>query len=203
MPVMDGYTLARTIRAEEARAGAARIPIVALTASALKGEAERCQEAGMDDYLAKPVGVAMLAATLQRWLPHTVRADASSGPDATTAAPAADPAMILDPAVLAAAVGSDPATVRMVLDDFFASVVEDAAAVAAAIVARDLPALTRHAHRIKGAARLVGAVTMAEVASALESAGSAATWAPVDELQARLQAALAALRAHVETLSPA
>ena len=51
--------------------GRARTPIVALTASALKGEAERCLAAGMDDYLAKPVGIPSLVTMLGRWLPHT------------------------------------------------------------------------------------------------------------------------------------
>ncbi|MGO4779527.1 response regulator, partial [Lysobacter sp. 2RAB21] len=72
MPGLDGYGLARAIRAEEAHSSeAARTPIVALTASALKGEAEACLAAGMDDCLVKPVAVARLAATLRRWLPHT------------------------------------------------------------------------------------------------------------------------------------
>ncbi|RZA20036.1 MAG: response regulator [Lysobacteraceae bacterium] len=66
MPRMDGYQLAQAIRAEEAQRGLPRVPIVALTASALKGEAERCLEAGMDDYMAKPVGVTTLGACLQR-----------------------------------------------------------------------------------------------------------------------------------------
>ena len=71
MPHMDGYQMARQIRSEESRRGLPRTPVIALTASALKGEAERCLEAGMDDYLAKPVGIATLGACLQRWLPHT------------------------------------------------------------------------------------------------------------------------------------
>jgi CheY-like chemotaxis protein len=71
MPRMDGYALAGHIRKEEQQRGLTRTPIIALTASALKGEAERCLAAGMDDYLAKPVAIATLAAMLQRWLPHT------------------------------------------------------------------------------------------------------------------------------------
>ena len=69
MPELDGYQLARTIRADEAAQGTARKPIIACTANALAGEAEQCLAAGMDDYLAKPVQIATLAAKLQAWLP--------------------------------------------------------------------------------------------------------------------------------------
>jgi signal transduction histidine kinase/DNA-binding response OmpR family regulator len=194
MPLMDGYALARAIRAEEARTGSGHVPIVALTAAALKGEAERCKAAGMDDYLAKPVGVSTLAATLQRWLPHTAMAGVPGNP-----APGAEAAAgaTLDRGVLEAVVGSDAATLRVVLDDFFASVGDDVRALDAAIVAQDLSALTRHAHRIKGAARLVGALALADAAGALESAGQAGEWPPVAMLLDRLRAAVAALRHHV------
>ncbi len=66
MPEMDGYELTGAIRAREQ---GARIPILALTANALKGEAERCRASGMDDYLSKPLRLADLKAALERWLP--------------------------------------------------------------------------------------------------------------------------------------
>ena len=66
MPKMDGYDLSRAIRSEEA--GGARIPIVALTANALKNEASRCKDAGMDDYLIKPAQLSTLGETLNRAL---------------------------------------------------------------------------------------------------------------------------------------
>ena len=196
MPTFDGYTLARTIRAEEARDGRARTPIVALTASALKGEAERCQEAGMDDYLAKPVGVSMLAATLQRWLPHAAAAPlaaADVAPDAN-----GDPDVVLDRRVLDALVGSDVAAARAVLEDFFASVSEDARVIDTAVGARDRAALARQAHRIKGAARLVGAAALADAAGALETVAASAEWPRIDALHARLHTACDALRQHVD-----
>lgn len=67
MPVMDGYELAREIRQREASTGE-HLPIVAITASVYKGEAELCTNAGMDDFLAKPVSFNALATTLEHWL---------------------------------------------------------------------------------------------------------------------------------------
>jgi CheY-like chemotaxis protein len=66
MPEMDGYELAAIIRTEEA--GASRLPIVALTANALKEEADHCKAVGMDGYLTKPVRVTALNETLSHWL---------------------------------------------------------------------------------------------------------------------------------------
>ena len=69
MPEMDGFTATREIRRLEAASQlAVRLPIVALTANALKGDRERCLEAGMDDYLTKPLQHAHLAAILSKYL---------------------------------------------------------------------------------------------------------------------------------------
>ena len=69
MPGIDGYAATRSIRAEEARLGVARrLPIVAMTAKAMKGDRERCLEAGMDDYLCKPLDPEGVAAMIGKWL---------------------------------------------------------------------------------------------------------------------------------------
>ena len=69
MPVQDGYSATREWRAREALQGAARLPIVAITANAMAGDRQRCLDAGMDDYLSKPVSRGQLEKCLQRWLP--------------------------------------------------------------------------------------------------------------------------------------
>jgi CheY-like chemotaxis protein len=66
MPDMDGFEAARTIRARER--GVRHIPIVAMTANAMQEDRQRCLEAGMDDYLSKPISSKSLADTLNRWL---------------------------------------------------------------------------------------------------------------------------------------
>ncbi|MCU0869691.1 MAG: CHASE domain-containing protein, partial [Burkholderiales bacterium] len=74
MPNMDGYALAEAIRRDERARGVPRKPIVVLTANALKGEEVRARDAGVDDYLTKPVPLALLRAVMQRWLPATAPA---------------------------------------------------------------------------------------------------------------------------------
>ena len=63
MPEMDGYEATRQLRAR-----GQRLPIIAMTANALAGDRERCREAGMDDYMTKPVEMSTMVATLERWL---------------------------------------------------------------------------------------------------------------------------------------
>jgi signal transduction histidine kinase/ActR/RegA family two-component response regulator len=83
MPIVDGWEATRIWRAHEQRTRQARAtPIVALTASAVAGERERCLEAGMDDYLSKPFTRAALAALVDRYLPAAVPAALARAPDA-------------------------------------------------------------------------------------------------------------------------
>jgi CheY-like chemotaxis protein/HPt (histidine-containing phosphotransfer) domain-containing protein len=100
MPVMDGYTATRIRRQKEAGAGLARIPIIAMTANAMAGDREKCLNAGMDDYMSKPLNRARLEQTLRKWLHEAPRATPAS---ARPGAPAAASAPIALPAAAAAA----------------------------------------------------------------------------------------------------
>ena len=66
MPVMDGYDATRAIRARERSIGG-HIPVIALTAHAMHGDREICVDAGMDDYLSKPIQTRDLCPTLASW----------------------------------------------------------------------------------------------------------------------------------------
>ena len=202
MPGLDGYALARQIRHEEAERDLPRTPIVALTASALKGEAERCLAAGMDDYLAKPVSISALATMLGHGLPHAARAPLA--PDAAGPVPdEADDAVPLDPAPLRSLTAGNAAEARLLLDEFLASAATELASVDTARATGDLAAVGREAHRIKGAARMVGALELARVASELEAASSERDWPRIAPLAADLAAAVERLREQVEAVFPA
>ena len=206
MPRMDGYQLARAMREEEGRRDLPRTPMVALTASALKGEAERCLAAGMDDYLAKPVGIAALGATLQRWLPHTGVGESQTAEDGLriqtennrqverSGLPQVEHPQVLQIAVLEELTGGDKAETRSLLDDFLASTGEDLAELDRLRGIGDLVELTRQAHKVKGAARLVGALELADAAAVLEAAGRSGDWAQVLPLAVDLHTAAERLR---------
>ena len=196
MPNMDGYALAQAIRADEAARGLPRTPIVALTAAALKDEASRCLAAGMDDFLAKPVGIATLAATLRRWMPWLDTA--THPPVAPTAAwPQAGTGAVIDTDVLRV-LARDAGEVHALLREFLASTDQDLVVLDTAQAAGDLAAIGRQAHRIKGAARLVGAGEIAATAEALEAAARAEQWTLLAALRADLGTAIARLRLYAD-----
>ncbi len=191
MPEMDGYALAAAIRAAEAAAAAPasaatapaqrRMPIVALTANALQGEARRCRDLGMDDYMTKPVQLATLKAMLDKWLPAGARptdlpASFTNFPASSTDLPppsAAAPTAALDVRVLKALVGDEPAVIAEFLHDFRASAGAASAQLRAACQARQAAAVEALAHRLKSSARSVGALALGELCAQLEQAGGA------------------------------
>src|SRR5262249_30785887 len=109
MPEMDGYELMQATRREEG--GGRRIPILALTANAVKGEADRCREVGMDDYRSKPVPLAELKAVLEKWLPSSTGKPVVASP-AIGSAGANIITTALDVSILKGLVGEDPELVR-------------------------------------------------------------------------------------------
>ena len=166
MPGMDGYALTRQLRKREAELGCARTPVVAVTANAMRGEEERCLAVGMDAYLAKPVAIERLRATLERWL--------SIGDGAVAAPPAGSSAgAAIDRTVLAAWMGDDRAGIEAMLQKFRDSAIESEQAISAAWRAADLAGLAAAAHRLKGAAQAVGATRLGAAAGGLEQAGKA------------------------------
>jgi signal transduction histidine kinase/DNA-binding response OmpR family regulator len=156
MPRMDGFEMTAEIRRLEAGNGRLRTPIVAVTANAMAGEDERCRAAGMDGYLAKPVSLPRLRATLQRWLR-----------DAGDNAPAIDRA-VLDPWLQ-----DDEAARRDLLAKFSRSASDSRHDIEMAMAAGDLAALAAAAHRLKGSALAVGARALGDAAQTLERAAKA------------------------------
>ena len=166
MPEMNGYELARHIRECESRHGHARTPILACTANALGGEAEKCLAAGMDAHLVKPIDLPQLSQRLAHWVPL---ADAGPQPGASPAQQTAS--LPIDRTALSDFAAGDRTLEDAIIRRFAQENRSDAAALEAAVAARDTQRLAHEAHRIKGAARTVGAHGLARVCEQLEQEG--------------------------------
>jgi signal transduction histidine kinase/DNA-binding response OmpR family regulator len=169
MPRMDGHELTQRLRASEAIRGVlARTPVVAVTANAMAGEEERCLAAGMDAYLAKPVSVDRLRATLERWL-----AVSDEAGHAAWSGGESEPSAAIDRSILADWLGDDQAGIASLLGKFRDTAIEAEREIAAASRVGDLATLAAAAHRLKGGAHAVGATGVAGAAKTLELAGRA------------------------------
>ncbi len=180
MPEMDGFALTRRIR--QAETGGFRLPIIALTANALDGEDQKCFAAGMDDYLSKPVEMATLRSRLDHWLSAgaTNLAQTIAAPTALRTADDTDTAPALSLAVLAEYCGDDPAAVSENLKLFVDTMRVDLERLSAAIAQSNADETQLLAHRMKGAARIVGGQRLATCSEAVELAAEARDWAAVE-----------------------
>ena len=176
MPVMDGFQLVERLRQDERRSNGPRLPVIAITANAMQGEGQRCLDAGMDDFLAKPLELEALGASLERWTgpslngPPTV-VDAGQAPDEGTAIPGDQVALVetLDPTVLERTLRGDRATTRLLLADFVPNAQELVERSTRALSADDREELVRLGHTLKSSARAVGALRLGEVCERLEA----------------------------------
>jgi PAS domain S-box-containing protein len=192
MPRMDGYTATRDIRTHET---GRRLPIIAMTAAAVEGERERCLEAGMDDYLTKPVDAARLAETLDRWV-----APGASYADRLDLDRLEELRELDDP-------DDESSYVDRAIANFLGRVEGQVATMTDAAAAGDAEQLRAVAHQLAGSALNLGAVTLGESARDVEervangSLDEAAAALP--ELAERMVADLAALRAYQREQFPA
>jgi len=197
MPNMDGYQLTAAIRAAET--GNAHAPIIALSANALKGEAEHCRAAGMDDYLSKPAQLADLKAMLEKWLPKGVLPYAPTI-RAHVGAYGNTPPVPVDVNVLKALVGDDPAVIREFLHDFRASATGIAAELRTTCAAGQATAAAAAAHKLKSSARSVGALALGELCAGMEQAGQAGDIEALAALLSRFEAEIAAVEEYLGSL---
>ena len=195
MPEMDGYTLAAEIRRNESPGH--RIPIVALTANALRGEAARVKAEGMDDCLTKPVPMSVLGRVLRTWLPPPSDA-AVVQPGGTSQA--SDTTRALDPAVLPRFVGDDRAKVRRFLAMYADEAARAAGELRAAAADRDHERLQAIAHKLKSSSRWVGAVPLGELCDELESLAKRGDQAAIEQAMARFDRLFAELQTELAPL---
>ncbi len=162
MPIMDGLTAAGEIRRREHTSGAARVPIIALTANAMEGERERCLAAGMDDFLSKPFTQRQLATLLRRWLalrvlPESERRDLSR-------VPLIDSGVLRNIAALA-----KPTLLNSMIDLYLQHSPGLIGAIETAAANMQVEALTQAVHTLKSSTSNLGGTRLAMVAKECEA----------------------------------
>jgi CheY-like chemotaxis protein/HPt (histidine-containing phosphotransfer) domain-containing protein len=171
MPELDGLETTAAIRERERGTGR-RIPIVAVTAHAMKGDAERCLAAGMDAYLAKPLQPSELVATIARLTPGST----------------------LDEARLLERVGGDRRALSDIARIFLADAPQRLAEIRRAVGAADARALRAAAHALKGAAANFSAAGVTDAALELQQIGDSGEMSEAAAALDRLEGELATLR---------
>jgi two-component system, sensor histidine kinase and response regulator len=161
MPEMDGYQATGAIRAREA-GSEEHIPIVAMTAHALKGDRERCIAAGMDDYLSKPLRPADLDAVLERWL------GAEPPAPAVAVEPADGAGELVDEARMRVFRDEYPEIVEQLVELFADSTPPLLAELRAGAEQGDAEVVRRAAHKLKGSCQNIGASRLAALAADIE-----------------------------------
>jgi two-component system sensor histidine kinase/response regulator len=162
MPVMDGMTATGEIRWREQTLGAARVPIIALTANALAGDRDRCLAAGMDDFLSKPFTQQQLATLLRRWLalralPESERRDLSRLP-------------LIDAAVLRNITAlARPALLNSMIDLYMQHSPDLIEAIETAAANIQADELSQAVHTLKSSTSNLGGIRLAMVAKECET----------------------------------
>jgi len=182
MPVMDGYEATRRIR----QSSHGQIPIIALTASAMAPDRERCLAEGMDDYLAKPVELPRLAKTLARWVAKSRSDETSPAAQSSAVGPAAS---VFDASSLLRRLMRDRELAGAVLKAFREDVPRQLAELRSCLGKQDAPGVRLHAHALKGAAANVGGEVLRARAHAMEKAAEDGNMTAVASAVPQLEAA--------------
>jgi PAS domain S-box-containing protein len=190
MPEMDGFETTAAIRGHEAITGT-HIPIIAMTAHAMKGDRERCLNAGMDAYLSKPIKVDELLKLVESLAVGGSPVDDAEDSEHT----------VMDRALALARVDGDESLLADLARLFCEESPAMMAAVQEAVAARDADRLQRAAHSLKGAVATLSAPKAFDAALAMERQGRSGDLTQIDKAYALLEVQVQRLRSVLETIS--
>jgi len=185
MPEMDGVATTASIRHKE-RQTIMRLPIIAMTAHAMRGDRERCLQAGMDGYISKPIRADELVAVVEGMLPATAWQDIGESTEIQAVA-------VFDRSVALSYVDGDLGLLQEMAETFLADYPPRLAELQVAIATGDSQALMRAAHSLKGGVASFAAKPTYEAALRLEMMGHSGDLSQARDAYAALEAELARL----------
>ncbi len=196
MPVMDGYEATRHIRAN---AKWKDLPIVAMTANAMQGDREKCLEAGMDDYITKPISTKDLRRVVDQWASEafqqeSLNAESLSGSSSVDGAPHPDTVRPVDFERVVDNFGGDRNLFVEVFETFLGTLPDLVGELQEASLASDGTRLKAAAHSLKGAASSVCAEPIRQLAEQLEQMGGQDDAGGVDTVLTKLHQCIEELR---------
>ncbi len=200
MPELDGFEATAEIRKLEAQKDT-HIPIIAVTAHAMKGDRERCLAAGMDDYITKPIDIDQLQETLEQYTPELAQKSDDSPAEAKPSDNGPNHQILDIDALLRRAAGSWQ-VVEMVAKQLVDTIPQSLSSISEAIEQKDSSKLQKEAHTYKGMVANFGATSVAEVAAELEHLPVDEKPAQARELYEKLVALSESLKVAVDSLEP-
>jgi CheY-like chemotaxis protein len=203
MPVMDGIETTKMIRRNEIDFGCKkRIPIIAMTANAMQGDKALCLEAGMDDYISKPIQADSLDDVLKKWFPKTPSEKIVNLPSSKEAQIMSDNTIDKPPINMKRLhdlFDDDQEAIDEMLT-IFANTIEPMSDKLTNALNEKTETLKAVAHEIKGASFNVGAILTANIAEQLEQAAAAQDWTKSDSLYAQLQTEMVRVKQFIESI---
>ena len=197
MPNLDGFGLTEAIRSSEVNSGN-RLPIIAITASALKAEVDHCYEVGMDDFLSKPVEIPKLRNALRKWIPgdppgkHLKKSVEPSEP-------VLDVDVVVDVSVLKEIFGDDIDTLKEILTDFIIPSRDCCQEIDTAFAENSSSGVAAASHKLKSSSRSIGANELADLCTDLEAAGKNDDWETINLLFPKLPNIMDKVSQYIET----
>ncbi len=209
MPILDGLEAARRIRSVElclqdnkSDPPVGRLPIIAMTAGALNGDREKCLEAGMDDYISKPINPQSLIRALDKWLPQTGPGGGRfvDQPEILTVSSAEAPLVLNMDAFLTRLKGNK-SLARKILDGFIGDAPRQLQLLSESVASGNAEEIEDNAHQIKGASACVGGEAMSAVALGIEKAANAGDLSTIQLRLAELDSQFVYLKQAIDQLS--
>jgi two-component system sensor histidine kinase/response regulator len=192
MPEMDGFAATAAIRQREAQTGG-HIPIIAMTAHAMKGDREKCLEAGMDGYVSKPVRSRELVAALSNVALANSEAYDLQGPEVQRTARPQNAKLIFDPAEILDRVGGDLSLLAQLIALFNETATPMVAEIRSAIADADGVRLGRAAHKLRGSVSVFAAASIVQILQSLDEIARTGDFSAASATTEQLESQLARL----------